>query len=280
MKLAPDFDSGSLLSGMRQATDASAQAAQQMRDQFRAATQQIDAGIRQQLANEIRARQQNSVEVQKITAVTVRDQGQQWNSVFTGVNRGFTNSITTMTNSSRTLQQNIARVLDQILADFLRMLERMVERWVAQHLFMQVFGIGSQKATSAASIGSSAAEGGAAAYASAAAIPVVGWSIAPAVAADAYSNILGFEALNAFAAGGIVPDDSLAFVHKNEMVLPASLSSGLSQMIGAGEDGGGNHLHVNFSVAATDSQSFEGRLHQHADALVQVIKRAWRHGKF
>src|SRR5204863_251813 len=83
---------------------------------------------------------------------------------------------------SRTLQQNVARVLDQILADFLRMLERMVAQWVAQHTFMRIFGIGSHKATTAANIGSSAAEGGAAAYASAAAIPVLGWSIAPGVA--------------------------------------------------------------------------------------------------
>jgi hypothetical protein len=166
-----------------------------------------------------------------------------------------------------------------MLADFLRMLERMVEKWIEQHVLMQVFGIGSQKTTSAANIASSAAEGGAAAYASAAAIPVIGWSIAPAVAADAYSNILGFEALNAFAAGGIVPDDSLAFVHRNEMVLPASLSSGLSEMIASDAQSGGN-IHVNFSVAATDSKSFEGRLQEHADTLVRVIKRAWRHGKF
>src|SRR3954454_14516741 len=94
---------------LRRAGDASAQAAQAIRDQFRTATQDIDAGIRQQLANEIRARQQSSAEVQKITAATVRDQSQQWNSVFTGMNRGFTNSVTSMTSSSRTLQQNIAR---------------------------------------------------------------------------------------------------------------------------------------------------------------------------
>ena len=137
------------------------------------------------------------------------------------------------------------------------------------------------KAATAANIGSSAAEGGAAAYAPAAAIPVVGWSIAPAIAADAYANILGFEALNAFAAGGIVPNDALAFVHKNEMVLPASLSAGLSQMIGSNEPSGSGHtLHVSFSVSATDAKSFEGRLQEHADALVSVIKRAWRHGKF
>jgi hypothetical protein len=274
-----EFSFDLLTAGMRQASDAAAQSAQQMREQFRTAAQDIDASVRQQLANEIRARQQHSVEIQKITSTTVRDQTQQWNSVFTTVNRGFANSVTSMSNSSRTLQQNIARVLDQILADFLRMLERMVANWVAQHVFMQVFGIGAQKATSAASIESSAAEGAAAAYASAAAIPVVGWSMAPAIAADAYSNILGFEALNAFAAGGIVPDDALAFVHKNEMVLPASLSSGLSQMISS-DDSGSNNMHINFSVSATDSKSFEGRLHDHADTLVRVIKRAWRHGKF
>jgi hypothetical protein len=170
-------------------------------------------------------------------------------------------------------------VLDQIVNDFLRMLERMVTNWITQHVFMQVFGIGTQKAATAANIDASAAEGAAAAYASAAAIPVVGWSMAPAIAADAYANIIGFEALNAFAAGGIVPDDSLAFVHKNEMVLPASLSSGLSQMI-ASDDPGGNNMHIHYSVSATDAKSFEGRLHEHADTLVRVIQRAWRHGKF
>ena len=275
MKLKSD----SLFSSLQQTSDAASQAAQQMREQFRSAAQDVDASVRQQLANEIRARQQHSVEIQKITATTVRDQTQQWNSVFTAMNRGFANSITSMTNSSRTLQQNIARVLDQILTDLLRMLERMVANWIAQHVFMQVFGIGTQKSTTAANIGSSAAEGAAAAYASAAAIPVVGWSMAPAIAADAYSNILGFEALNAFAAGGIVPDDALAFVHKNEMVLPASLSAGLSQMI-ASDDSSGNHLHVNYSVSAMDAKSFEGRLQEHADTLVRVMKRAWRHGKF
>ncbi|PYY21887.1 MAG: hypothetical protein DMG62_15910, partial [Acidobacteria bacterium] len=135
------------LSGFNHVTDASAQAAEQMRDQFRSSLQDIN----------------------KLTAATVRDQTQQWNGVFSGMNRGFAQTITSMSNSSRTLQQNVARVLDQILADFLRMLERMVAQWVAQHTFMRIFGIGSHKATTAANIGSSAAEGGAAAYASAAA---------------------------------------------------------------------------------------------------------------
>jgi hypothetical protein len=49
-------------------------------------------------------------------------------------------------------------------------------------------------------------------------------------------------------------------------------------MIGSGE-GGGNNLHVNFSVTATDAKSFEARLHEHADTLVNVMRRAWRHGR-
>ncbi len=57
MKL--DFDNSSLLQSVRQTTDASAQAAQHMREQF----------------------QQTSAEIQKITAATVHDQSQQWNTV-------------------------------------------------------------------------------------------------------------------------------------------------------------------------------------------------------
>jgi hypothetical protein len=278
MKPGPQFDSDSLLAGFRQVSDASAQAAQQMREQFRKATQDIGSTIQQQLAVEMQLRQQQSAQIQKITQATVRDQTQQWNGVFTTMNRGFATTVTSMSAATKTLQQVLTRLFDQLLSDFLRMLARMVANWVSQHVFMQVFGIGSQKAASSANIAASASEGAAAAYASAAAIPVVGWSMAPAVAAEAYSNILGFESLNAFAGGGIVPDDSLAFVHRNEMVLPAGLSSGLSRMIGAG--GEGNNLSVNFSVAATDSRSFENRLHEHADTLVNVIRRAWRHGKF
>ena len=248
-----------------------------MREQFRKATQDIGSSIQQQLAAEMQLRQQQNAQIQKITQTTVRNQTQQWNTVFKTMSRGFSSTVTSMSTATKTLQQVLTKLFDQLLSDFLRMLTRMVTNWVTQHVFMQVFGIGSQKAASAANIGASASEGAAAAYASAAAIPVVGWSMAPAVAAEAYSNILAFEGLNAFAAGGIVPDDALAFVHKNEMVLPASLSSGLSQMIVAG--GEGNNLNVNFSVAATDAKSFEGRLHEHADTLVRVIKRAWRHGK-
>ena len=277
MKPSSQFDLDSILAGFRQVSDASAQAAQQMREQFRKATQDVGSGIQQQLAAEMQLRQQQSAQIQKITQATVRNQTQQWNTVFTTMTRGFSTTVTSMSAATKTLQQVLTKLFDQLLSDFLRMLTRMVTNWVTQHVFMQVFGIGSQKAASAANIGASAPEGAAAAYASAAAIPVVGWSMAPAVAAEAYSNILAFEGLNAFAGGGIVPDDSLAFVHKNEMVLPASLSSGLSQMIGAG--GEGNSLNVNFSVAATDAKSFEGRLHEHADTLVRVIRRAWRHGK-
>src|SRR4051812_33141522 len=133
-----DSSSSSILSSLRQASDASAQAAQQMREQFRAAVVDVDAGIRQQLANELRARQQQGAEIQRMTAATVRDQTQQWNGVFTGMNRGFANTVTAMSNSTRSFQQAIGRVLEQILADFLRMLERMVAQWVAQHVHAAV----------------------------------------------------------------------------------------------------------------------------------------------
>src|SRR6185437_9836681 len=57
-------------------------------------------------------------------------------------------------------------------------------------------------------------------------IPYVGPIIAPAAAAAAFAAVAAFQGGIASAAGGWeVPGDQLAMVHKNEMILPANISS-------------------------------------------------------
>jgi hypothetical protein len=98
--------------------------------------------------------------------------------------------------------------------------------------------IASQQAQSVAAILGYAAEAAVAAMASVAAIPVVGWAMAPEVGAATYATGLAYLAS---AAGGYadVPEDQIAQIHKREMVLPASLATGLRKLVG---DGGINPL--------------------------------------
>jgi hypothetical protein len=60
--------------------------------------------------------------------------------------------------------------------------------------------------------------------------------LAAAMAAQAKATVLSFAA---FEQGGIVPSDQMAYVHKNEMVLPAAISQRLQTMTGAQSPAGG-----------------------------------------
>ena len=90
------------------------------------------------------------------------------------------------------------------------------------------------------SILTSAAQAAAATYKSVAQIPYVGWILAPIAAAGIFAAALAFGSDVASAEGGFdVPNDTLAQLHKNEMVLPAHISTGLKGLIAGGGGGGG-----------------------------------------
>src|SRR5208337_1187823 len=96
----------------------------------------------------------------------------------------------------------------------------------------------------------SAAQGAAAAYAATAGIPVVGPEMGAEAAAQTYAAIMAFAGMVPAAAGGWdVPRDSLAYVHKQEMILPASLAGGVRDLVAGGGKGGqgGGDTHVHFN---------------------------------
>ena len=68
------------------------------------------------------------------------------------------------------------------------------------------------------------------AYASASAIPVIGWILGPIAAGVAFTAVEAYGNLSS-AAGGWdnIPADQLAMVHKNEMILPAHIAEPVRQ---------------------------------------------------
>jgi hypothetical protein len=126
-----------------------------------------------------------------------------------------------------------------------------------------------------------AAVAAAGAFAATAAIPIVGPELAPAAAA-AYAATMGWAAglgggVAAAAGGWVVPDDQLAFVHKNEMVLPANISQGLQGAISGGGFGGGPVVH-NWNVTAVDAAGVAKFFKSNAPALVAALNYGTRNG--
>ena len=153
------------------------------------------------------------------------------------------------------------------------------------------------KAEAAGTIPAYAAEAGAAAMQSVAAIPIVGWAMAPAVGAETFAAAMAFLPM-ASAAGGwdrVPYDGALAELHKDEMVLPAAIANPLRAMTLAmpayartalqspsapssassstSSSSGGGAQNVQITINANDASSFATMLKNPASAraLVQAI---------
>ena len=126
-----------------------------------------------------------------------------------------------------------------------------------------------------ASIGKSAAKAASEVYANVAAIPYVGWIMAPPAAAAAFVAVEAFGSGMPSAAGGWeVPHDTLAMVHKDEKILPASVSKKIDDWTGDKSNGGDTHVH--FNISAIDGHSVKKFVADNGHMFAQAVGRAVR----
>ncbi len=142
------------------------------------------------------------------------------------------------------------------------------------------------KAAAVSNAASWAAVAAVAASASVAAIPLVGWAMAPGVAAATYADGMAYAALASAAGGwGQVPQDGMMTeLHKDEMVLPASIASPLRQSLASprsGAAGQGTTMNFQFAptVSAVDATGVDQLLQQHQDIFIKNVRNWHRNGK-
>lgn len=112
--------------------------------------------------------------------------------------------------------------------------------------------------------------------ASVAAIPVVGWAMAPEVGLETYATAMSY--LPSAEGGFDIPAgvNPLTQLHEKEMVLPAEHAETIRSMGG----GGGGDVH-NWHISAMDSRSFEQYLRNGgADKVVDALAERRRNGRF
>lgn len=132
-----------------------------------------------------------------------------------------------------------------------------------------------QTVSGVAQVESAAAIAAANAFASTAAIPIIGLELAPAAAATAFGAVQAFLPGVSAAGGADLPNyNTLGFLHPREMVLPqqhADVIRGMANQSGNGGSAGGN-----FST---------GDIHMHgtnitSNDLVNTLQKAHRNGAF
>jgi hypothetical protein len=221
----------------------------------------------QEIQNQIsQITSQHGKETQKIQQKAALDQKRVWNEFLSPVKSAFSSVVQGMILGTMTLRQGIQTILQSILQSFINVFLKIAENWLETQIMILLFGKATQAAKAVTQITSEAAIGAAAAWASVAAIPVVGWAMGPGVAASTYAGIMAFLPMamaGAAAEGGWDVDrDSLTMIHAREMVLPANLAEGVRGMVrggGGGGEGGGRVVNNFQSWDAKDLAKFVGR---------------------
>jgi len=196
-----------------------------------------------------------------------------YDQVFQAMTSGFASSITGLIKGTMSWGQAIQNVassaLDAMINMFVQIGLKQAETWLAGMLF-------------AAPMNAATAAG--AAFASTCAIPIVGPEMAPAVAAESYAQALAAGVSSAAGGWDRVPADQIAQIHKNEMILPASLAEGVRKNLGDGNvkgngNGGGDHFH--FHNHAVDAKGFEAMINRNDNqgALIRSMREAMRNGR-
>lgn len=231
-----------------------------------------------------------------------RDAVSTWDKRLAPITRGFNQSISGMIMGTQTLKQGMDRMFQSILLSEIQTDAERLQHWVATELAkvgaaaagaeatktIHAAAAAQTKVEDAASakseITNAAATAGAKAYQAVVGIPIVGPILAPIAAGVAFAGVEAFGGNLASAAGGwdrVPYDDAPALLHRNEMVLPATLADrvrGMTEPAGGGRrtPGSGDTYHIQ----AMDGQSIADTLRRNPKAISQAVKHAHRLGHF
>lgn len=234
---------------------------------------------------------QHNQQISAINNEAAQKQADAWSQRLRPITSAFNQSIAGMIQGTQTLHQGVNRILQSILLSYIQLGIQSAQDWTVRELIktsataqgaaerstIEATAAGESKTISAATaktdITNSAAQAGAKAYQAVVGIPYVGPILAPIAAAVAFAGVEAFGGSVTAAAGGwdrVPYDDAPALLHRNEMVLPASLADRVRNMTDggsqAGTSGGGRNLTIN--LHALDARSVDQWLRRGGGAAI------------
>ena len=208
-------------------------------------------------------KKKQEIDVVKIDNQIAEAQSSTWGQALSGIASSFTSAFQSMMQAGATFGSVMASLGQSILNVFLNIISKIVQEWLMGFL-MEVIGA---KTADTAKVLSAAGVAGAYGFASVmATVPFpANIALAPEIAALSFAGAAGY----ASAAGGWdVPSDSMAMLHKNEMVLPVSLADNVRNMTG----GEGAQITVNFAPHINHRMT-QSEWHAESMKMLKAINR-------
>jgi hypothetical protein len=273
--------------------------------QIRENTLELSPGSKDKFVADIKNTFQS---VGKVIGTTADDQKVKWKSVADSISNAFGSSLQGMIKGTQSFRGMMLNIGNAILGEATKWIQKKVSAFLTGELAqtaattagvttrtgIEATGAATSQGISAtnslAQIGHSAAVAAAGAYAAIAKIPIVGPILAPIAAAAALAGViaLGKSIFSAEGGMGQVPYDGAMFeLHKDEMVLPASLATPMRSMLlnpvannntaAAANDGAVTHNHY-YDIKAMDGQDVHRVLMRHHTSVARAANKAYRYG--
>ncbi|MEI7443262.1 MAG: phage tail tape measure protein [Burkholderiales bacterium] len=204
----------------------------------------------------------------------VPKQQQEHVESFTGAISGaFNRMFNSIRQGTLTMRSLMAGAFDFIGNIAQGVASKIATQWITDLLMTKVMSIKN----AFSDISASAARAGAAAFASTAAIPIVGPELAPAAAAASYAGAMSFASGLSVASaskGFDIPAgmNPMTQLHEREMVLPAKYADPLRDQIESGGLGGGGH---SLTINAVDARSVERLLVDNPGAVRRALRTSF-----
>lgn len=231
-------------------------------------------------------------EMSKLNLQSVQAQQAQYKQLTDTITHATDSMLSGVLQGTQTWQQAVGKLFSNLAITFVESLANMGIKWAVMELGktaatvtgnaartasntaaategLAVQAVGAQK-----SVGMSAGQAAASVYADVAAIPYIGWLLAPPAAAAAFVAVEAFGAGFSASGGFDIPTgvNPVTQLHQREMVLPAELADKVRGMTGGGNSGGDTHLHVH----AVDGESVRRLFMDNGDHLAAALKRQMR----
>lgn len=247
----------------------------------------------------------HNVTMNKLDVQAATERDKVWQRSQSIVENSFGKAINDVIMKTKTLGQAFRSMFSSILSGLAGMLAQWAAHWVAQHAIDLIATktattakvgieaaanttIGVEATTAAttaqaaqAPIKAAEATGLVAmatmgAFASQAAIPIVGPALAATAAATTTSLLSPMITIASASGGYDIPNgvNPMTQLHQNEMVLPAHIAQPLRESIKGGGVGGGHTYNIN--VQAMDARGVKSFMMDNQDALVSAMKSAHR----
>ncbi|MDG3443260.1 hypothetical protein [Nitrospirillum amazonense] len=250
-----------------------------------------------------------------ITHQLEHDKQKEYQQTVSGITKSMGTMVQGLVTGTKTVRQAVSDMAKSALSELVGMAEKQANAWIMSNLIRQdsdqdtaTKAMAQSVETATAQIKDAAATGAANAYASASAGPA--WWVAPAISAAVQLAISGLTSSLSSAAGGwgrVPADGMLTELHKDEMVLPASIASPLRSALAAqtlpnlavpayaaanlnlpgrgvantnAVSGTGGGANVTFTVQAMDSRDVASFFNRHGDKLVSALRGQKRNFSF